>query len=280
MAYLGQLPRPALRLCAGRRKQEVTFPVGTPFLYSKPVSPKRQDPKELAAGWAALPPAPALPSPVGRRGGQLLQQGLGEQLPFLRGEEGSYRGGGTTTHAGRDGTGREGRRPPPYRTFCSVNSSCRRRRFSLSSSRCLREGGKRRQGIGEGWRAGGRCGGWDWGCPYLRTASPTSFRSVSAASFATPKDTSSGASSSEEGGLRAAGGPRLPRPAAVCRRSRATAILSLTPLASRHSPPPSRKPLPDFRGASLRGGPAPRREHAAWRPTAASSPPAPPPPAR
>lgn len=89
----------------------------------------------------SAPPAPALPSPVGRRGGQLLQQGLGEQLSFLRGEEGSYRGGGT---------GREGRGPRPYRTFCSANSSCRRRRFSLSSSRCLREGGKRRQGTGEG----------------------------------------------------------------------------------------------------------------------------------
>lgn len=54
------------------------------------------------------------------------------------------------------------------------------------------------------------------GCPYLRAASPMSFRSVSATSLAAPKDTSSGASSSEEGGLRrAAGSPRFPFAAAA-----------------------------------------------------------------
>lgn len=90
-------------------------------------------------------------------------------------------------------------------------------------------------------------------CPYLRAASPTSFRSVSAASFAAPKDTSSGASSSEEGGLRsAAGGPRFTPAAATAFRRRAIAPPSRRP----PNPRPGSAPLPS---AASPGGEAPPR---------------------
>lgn len=152
-------------------------------------------------------------------------------------------------------------------------------------------------GKAEGVKGGKRChesrrsGAGAPACPHLRAASPTSFRSASAASFATPKGTSSGASSAssseEEVGLGSAvGALRLPAAAAFafCRRAMAAAPAPpapelLPPSAGERRAPDTALPPAPPRGMRAHtqhsGGGSRRRPFIAPSPAAASGPPAP-----
>lgn len=104
--YLGQQPQPARRVCGGRRRRRL-LRFTLPSLNQSHPSPAASAPPSRTSPR----PLPA-PSPCGRRGGaQLLQHGLGQQLPLLRGEG----GGGRAVSRPRDGRPPH-RRPqgPPY----------------------------------------------------------------------------------------------------------------------------------------------------------------------
>lgn len=166
VAYLGHLPQPPQRAWRAEGRQQVTFnshslhlPKATkpPF----PVRPPKQDQKGLPQGCQHPAPPPLAPSPCGHilQLLQLLQHSLGQQPALLwgRGESGGHRHRRhththTNTHPGpaRSPRGQRG-------TFCSANSSWCRRRFSFSSSRCLRGGGSHSQTWGGG-KGGGEEG--------------------------------------------------------------------------------------------------------------------------